>query len=67
MDDADQEDDRKEADGVVEHIGYRWCRGKFGPVERHAVPAEQNGCPTEQAPDQEGNPEAWLADKEFDT
>ena len=66
-DDADEQDDRKETYGVVEHIGDRRCGGEFGPVERHAVPAEQDGCRTEQAPDHESDPEAWLTDKILDT
>jgi hypothetical protein len=66
-DDADKQDDRNEADGVFEHIGYGWRVGEFGPVERHAVPTEQDGYPTEQAPNQESDPETCLADKILDT
>jgi hypothetical protein len=66
-DDAHEQDDRKETDGVVEHIGYGWRSSEFGPVERHAVPAEQDGYRTEQAPDHESDPEAWLTDKILDT
>ena len=66
-DDADEQDDQKETDGVVEHIGDGRCSGEFGPVERHAVPAKQDGCRTEQEPDQESDPEAWLTDKILDT
>src|ERR1700761_9272082 len=66
MDDAYEQDDRKKADGVVEHIGYGWCGGKFGTVERHAVLAEQDGGLTEQAPKHQGDPEAWLVDKVLD-
>ena len=66
-DDSDEQDDRKETYGVVEHIGDGRCSGEFGPVERHAVPAEQDGCRTEQAPDHESDPEAWLTDKILDT
>lgn len=65
-DDADEQDDHEEADGVVEHIGYGRYRGEFGPVERHAVPAEQDGCRTEQEPDDESDPKAWLTEKMLD-
>jgi hypothetical protein len=66
-DDANEQDDQKETDGVVEHIGYGRCSREFGPVERHAVPAKQDGCRTEQAPNHESDPEAWLTDKILDT
>jgi hypothetical protein len=66
-DDADEQDDRKETYGVVEHIGDRWDGGEFGPLERHAVPAEQDGCRTKQAPNPESDPEAWPAEKILDT
>ena len=66
-DDADEHDDRKETDGVVEHIGYGGYSSEFGPVEGHAVPAKQDRCRTEQAPDHESDPEAWLTDKILDT
>jgi hypothetical protein len=65
-DDTDEQNDRKQTDGVVEYIGDGRCSGEFGPVERHAVPAEQDGCDTEQEPDQESDPEAWLTDKILD-
>lgn len=38
-DDADEQDDRKETNGVVEHIGDGRCSGEFWPVKRHTVPA----------------------------
>lgn len=57
-DDADKPDDHEEAGGVVENIGYWRCSGEFGAIGRHAVPAEQDGSRTEEAPDQESNPEA---------
>src|ERR1700722_165957 len=66
-DDADEQDDRKETNGVVEHIGDGRCTGKFGPVKRHTVPAQQDAGRTEQAPDQESDPEASLPDKTLDT
>ncbi len=45
---------------------YGRYSGEFGPVERHAVPAQQNGCRTEQEPDGESDPQAWLTDKILD-
>src|SRR5580704_17262329 len=66
-DDADEQDDRKETDGVVEQIGHWGCSGEFGAVERHAVPPVQDGCRTEQVPDPESDPEAWLTDQILDT
>ena len=66
MDDADKQDDRKEADGVVEHIGYGRYGGEFRPVERHAVSAKQDGGRAEQAPGHESDPKAWLTDKILD-
>src|SRR5277367_1546521 len=59
-DDANEQDDHKQTDGVVEHIGYGRYRGEFGTVKWHAVPAEQDCCPTEQYPDRERDPEAGL-------
>jgi hypothetical protein len=66
-DDAHEQDGQKETDGVVEHVGYGRCGGEFRPVKRHAVPAKQDRCRTEQAPDHESDPEAWLTDKILDT
>src|ERR1700722_11202208 len=67
MDDADKQDDRKEADGVVEHIGYGRCGGEFGPVERNAVPAEQDSGAAQQEPEHEGHPQTGLPREVFDT
>jgi hypothetical protein len=67
VDDADEQDDRQQTDGVVEHIGGGRGAGELGAVERHAVPAKQNGSGAEQTPDQEGDPEAGLTDKVLDT
>ena len=38
-DDADEQDDHEQTDGVVEHLGYRGYAGEFRPVERYAVAA----------------------------
>jgi hypothetical protein len=67
VDDADEQDDRKEADGVVEHIGYGRRGGEFRPVEWNAIWAKQNGTGAKQTPDQESDPEAWLTDKVLET
>src|SRR5882757_9538591 len=42
-DDADEQNDGKETDGVVEHIGYGRRGGEFRSVEWNAVWTKQNG------------------------
>jgi len=44
-DDADEQDDRKETDGLFEALGYGRCSGEFGRSKRHAVPAETGWLP----------------------